>query len=165
MTADRSVATVAAVLSGALSLGTVNAQFSPFVNLPQSDFTWRWGDWENSGTRRSEDFSVSGSEGGFRCDLIGRLSPGNRMTDLQVRQMANDLSVSLYFIQAAANAMNVLDQQRDLDWAELACVKPQPAEGDAQAQQEKVDRAREKALKDMLERRERREREEQRSQR
>jgi hypothetical protein len=160
MTADRFVATVAAALVAALPYAATNAQFSNFVNLPQGDFTWRWGDWEKSGSRRSEDFSVSGGEGRFRCDLTGRLSPGNPMTSPEIRQMERDLSATLHFIQAAANAMNVLDRQRDLDWAELACVQPQPAEGDAQEQQEKVDRAREKALREMLERRERRERRE-----
>lgn len=163
MTTCRFVQTVAAAIACALSCAAASAQFSPFVNLPQNDFTWQWGDWErNTGSRRLEDFSVNGNESGFRCQLTGRLGPGNRMTSPEIRQMERDLGASLYFIQAAANAMNVLDQQRDLDWAQLACVKPQPSEGDAQAQQEKVDKAREKALQDMLERRERRERQQSR---
>jgi hypothetical protein len=54
--------------------------------------------------------------------------------------------------------MNELDRARDIDWAELDCKKPQPTERDEQETQERVDRAREKAVEDMLRRREKRER-------
>ena len=153
-------AVTAAVLLFALC-GTGGAQFSNFVTLPTSDFTWRWGDWEQS-RRRIEDFNVTGSEAGFRCGLVGQLRPGSRLTEMEVRALERELSSSLSFIQSAANAMNILDQQRDMEWAELACTKPPPAENDPEKSAERVDRAREKALQEMLERRERRERNENR---
>jgi hypothetical protein len=154
---------VTALLLGLLCHGNVNAQFSGLVNLPRNDFVWRWGDTEEvSGARRTEDFAASGVEASFRCDLKGRLSPSSRMTEVDVRQLENELQGSLYFIQAAAYAMNELDLARNLDWAELNCVKPQATERDPEETQEKVDRAREKAVQEMLERRERRERRESR---
>ena len=148
-----------AAAAGLLLCGTAGAQFSGLVQLPRDDFTWRWGNWERETRSRVEDFSVNGGEAGFRCELTGRLGPGSRMSTREIRQMEMDLSVSLYFIQAAASAMNILDRQLDLDWAELACLKPEGTD-DPEATQERVDRAREKAVQEMLERRERRERRE-----
>jgi hypothetical protein len=149
---------VTALLLSLLCQDAVNAQFSGLVNLPQNDFTWQWGDWDESRRRGgSEDFSMTGAEGGFRCELTGRLSPSSRMTELGIRELENELQGSLYFIQAAAYAMNELDRARNIDWAELNCVKPQPTERDAEETQERVDRAREKAVQEMLERREQRE--------
>jgi hypothetical protein len=153
---------VIALLLGFLCQGTGNAQFSGFVNLPQNDFTWHWGDWDESNTRRTEDFSMTGGEAGFSCELTGRLSPSSRMTERDIRELENDLQGGLYFIQAAAYTMNELDRARNIDWAELSCVKPQPTERDAEETQERVDRAREKAVQEMLERREQRERQESR---
>jgi hypothetical protein len=153
-------AVTAAVLLFGLC-GTVGAQFSNFVTLPTSDFTWRWGDWEES-RRRNEDFNVNGNEGGFRCELVGQFGPGSQLTEREVRVMEQELGSSLYFIQSAANAMNILDQQRDIEWAELACTRPPPTENDPEKSAERVERAREKALQEMLERRERRERNENR---
>lgn len=139
--------------------GGAYAQFSPFVTLPGNDFTWRWGDLERA-SRGIEDISINGTESGFRCDLTAKLSPSSRRTPNEIREIESELRTSLYFIQAAANAMNVLDRQLELDWAELACIKHQDAEPDPEKSQERVDRAREKAVQEMLERRERRERRE-----
>jgi hypothetical protein len=159
-----SLKTIAAVLVVAPLFGAAaHAQFG-IVTLPQNDFTWRWGDVEESVARRFEDFSVNGGESFFRCELTGKLSPGSRMTVNEVRQMENDLQVSMFFIQSAANTMNALDFRRDLDWAELACVKPERND-DPEASAERVERAREKAVQEMLERRERRERREARENR
>jgi hypothetical protein len=79
------------------------------------------------------------------------------MTDPEINEMETQLGTSLYFIQATAMLMNDLDLQRQLDWAELACVKPEGREEDPAELQERVERARQKAVEDMLKRRERRE--------
>jgi hypothetical protein len=149
-----------ALLLGLSCQHTASAQFSPFVNLPREDFTWHWGDWEEAERRRVQDFAAQGGEGGFRCELTGEFSPSNPITVPEQREFEQELQGSLYFIQATAEAMNELDFARRLEWAELKCVKPQGAESDPEETQERVDRAREKAVQEMLERRERRERRE-----
>ena len=141
------------------SLGA-HAQFSGLVTLPSSDFTWRWGNWDRELSRRVNDFDITGHEASFRCELTAGLRPSSRMTREDVRAIENELQGSLYFIQEAAHTLNILDQQRDLEWAELACAKPQPAETSPEESQERVDRAREKAVEEMLRQRERRERRE-----
>jgi hypothetical protein len=123
---------VAVVLVVSFScLATVNAQFnSGFggqMDLPKNDFTWTWGNQRNAG-RGMDDFSMFGSEGGFSCDLKGKLSINSRMSRMDVRSLESDLRTKMNFIQAAANAMNGLDAQRQLDWATLDCKKPKRSE-------------------------------------
>jgi hypothetical protein len=132
------------------------------MNLPKDDFTWIWGDREDAALSRFEDFSVQGGEAGFRCSLTGKLHPGARLSSMEVREFENDLRSSLSFIQASAETMYVLDQQRQIDWAKLDCSKPEGTV-DEEKSQERVDKALEKALRDQARRRERRQREEERA--
>jgi len=153
---NRSLTVAAAACAAALWHGDAAAQFFP-VNLPNSDFRWVWGDAGADQQRRSlRDFSSSGHEAGFSCQLTGALRPGSRISDLDLRRLEMELSISLYFIQAAVRTMNGLDYQRDLDWAVLDCKLPEAREPDPKAQQERLDRLRERALKRQAERRERR---------
>ena len=146
-------ATAAVVVAATLLAGPASAQFA---RLPQNDFTWRWGDPE--ARQQMNDFSTSGHEAGFSCDLSGALRPGARVTTMDVRRFESELKLSLYFIQSAARVMNDLDFSRQLDWAVLDCVKPEEVELDAEKQQERLDRLRERALRRQAERREREER-------
>jgi len=150
--------TVAAALVCALWHGDAAAQFFP-ANLPNNDFRWQWGDVAE--TKRSlRDFSASGNEAGFTCQLTGALRPGARIDELDLRRLESELNISLYFIQAATRVMNDLDYRRDLDWAVLDCQLPEAREPDPEAQQERLDRLRERALRRQAERRERRARDE-----
>ena len=123
---------LAVVLSSSpLMLNTVDAQFGigfpGQMNLPQNDFTWTWG---NRNTTRTgiDDFSVFGTEQGFRCDLSGKFRAGSRLSRMDVREIERDIRASNYFVQAVTNAMNDLDARRELDWATLKCEKPKSAE-------------------------------------
>lgn len=148
-----------ALVLTAVFQSTANAQFGfpGIVSLPRDDFTWTWGELREF--RLSTDFDLVGVEAGFRCELTGRLSPSSRMSQTELRTFESELSSSLYFIRATAEAMYVLDYERELEWAQLACIKPE-SEVDEEKTQQKVDKAREKAQKKQAERRARREREE-----
>lgn len=124
----------------AAQFGSVFGQF----NLPDSDFTWIWGRRAETALGRAEDFSLAGSEGGFRCTLEGKMSPGAGWSMGDIRELENQLNSSLFFIQSSANAMYTLDQQLDLDWAKLDCAKSQ-ATVDEERAQELEDKARAKA--------------------
>ena len=112
-------------------LNTTSAQFGigfpGQMNLPQNDFTWTWGD-QRSVRRGINDFSIFGSEAGFRCDLKGKLRFGSRLSRMDIRGIESDLRSSMFFVRAAANAMNDLEARRELGWATLECERPQPAE-------------------------------------
>jgi hypothetical protein len=154
---------IASIIAAALVLACqawpAHAQFGAFpVNLPKDDFTWNWGDLERSKNRRFADLNATGGEAGFRCTLEGKLSAGSHMTPSDIRQLQNDLGSSLYFIEAATNAMNTLDYQRELDWAILDCDKPEGTADPAKTQAS-LDKAKAKAVKKLIERREKRERE------
>jgi hypothetical protein len=143
-----------------LQTSPVAAQFG-MVTLPQDDFVWNWGDVERR--RGIEDFSVAGNEGRFRCELAGAFGPGSRLTSADARQLENELRSSLFFIQAAAQAMYVLDSRRDLDWATLDCQEPEPTEASEAERAERLERARERALREQAQRRERERRQEDRA--
>ncbi len=119
------------LFSSPLMLNTADAQFGFGIpgqmTLPQSDFTWTWG---NRNARRTgiDDFSVFGTEQGFRCDLTGKFRAGSRLSRMDVREIERDIRASNYFVSAATNAMNDLDARRELDWATLKCEKPKSAE-------------------------------------
>lgn len=151
----RSLGTLAAfaVVGVALLPGAALAQFGG--SLPRNDFTWTWGDSGDAARRFAPDFSLSGGEGGFRCDLSGRLRLGSQWSRMDIRQLENDLRVSTFFVRSAARTMNVLDQRRELDWATLDCRKPAESEPDAEAEQEQLDRERQKVIEEMRRRRER----------
>lgn len=155
----RSLTIAAMASAAALWHGNAAAQFFP-ANLPNGDFRWQWGEPVDQRAPSLRDFSSSGSEGGFMCELTGALRVGSRIDDLDLRRLESELSISLYFVQAATRVMNDLDYQRDLDWAVLDCKLPEEREPDAEAQQERLDKLRERALRRQAERRERRERDE-----
>ncbi|HEU4617522.1 MAG TPA: hypothetical protein VFV10_05740 [Gammaproteobacteria bacterium] len=151
---------VAVAVIAALGAPRAHAQFGAFpATLPQGDFTWNWGHIERKGKSGLTDFSVDAAEAGFRCNLQGKLSPGSRMTEPDMRQLESDLRTNLYFIEASVNAMNTLDYQRDLDWATLDCDKIKATE-DPEKTAASLQKAKDKAVKKLIERREKREREE-----
>lgn len=158
---NRSLTIAAAVCACALWHGDVSAQFLPAI-LPNNDFRWQWGDADvvEQERRSLRSFSSSGHEAGFNCQLTGALRPGSRIEDIDLRRLESELGISLYFIQAATRVMNDLDYQRDLDWAVLDCKRPEARERSPEAQQERLDRLRERALRRQAERRERRARDE-----
>jgi hypothetical protein len=157
MRIQRWLTATAAILVGAALGNGAQAQLFGIVNLPSNDFTWTWGDLERSERRGFEDFSARGNEGGFSCELTGKLRPGSRMSTGETRQLQEDLRTSLFFVQNSTNTMNYLDQSLELDWAILACAKSQGAEEDAEKTAERVEKAREKAVQKMLDERARRE--------
>ena len=144
-----------------VALSGSNAALAQFgqVNYPQSDFRWVWGNERDLARRGFEDFSISGNDAGFRCTLKGRLRPGSRLTETDVRALENDLRSTLFFIERSANTMYVLDQQRDIDWAELDCAK-HVDDASAAELREREEKARAKAERDRERRRARRAREE-----
>ena len=131
---SKSIGIIAVVLlSATLLLTTASAQFNTGfggqMRLPQGDFTWTWGN-RNSAGRGIDDFSMFGSEQGFRCDLTGKLRVGSRISRMDIREVEREIRASANFVQAAANAMNNLNAQGALDWAALKCEKPKRDEED-----------------------------------
>jgi hypothetical protein len=150
----RSFTIAAAACVAGLWHGQATAQLVP-MNVPRGDFRWQWGDVEitDEGTTPRHDFSSSGHEAGFNCQLTGALRAGSRIDTRELRRLESELGISLYFIQSATRVMNDLDYQRDLDWAVLDCKLPEARKPDPEAQQERLD-----ALRRQAERRERRSR-------
>lgn len=131
MSRKASIGRIVLVLGLAFSAQhTAHAQFGGFSlpgNLPEDDFTWRWGDQRGS---RIDDFSITGLDTGFNCTLTGELRPGSRFSQADLRDMQARLRSSMSFIEAATNMMNRLERQRDLGWAVLDCTKPGSDEDD-----------------------------------
>ena len=156
MKLSKSITVVATALVPALLFqSTATAQFG--YTLPPDDFTWHWGDIERAAGM--EDFSIDGHDGRFNCTLTGRLRPGSRLSRMDMRQMESELQASIEFVRAAANAMYTLEQQRELDWATLACATPTRAEATAEERLERENQAREKMLREVERRRARQQRE------
>jgi hypothetical protein len=142
---------VAAAAVTGLAASAVHAQFG-YYQLPQNDFVWNWG--VNADRQIGfEDFRVSGGEGGFHCELKGKMSGGSQMTPTQIRQFEDALRARLDFIYATSNYMNQLDQQRELDWAKLSCAKPEATPATAQEKADREAKAREKMQKEIERRR------------
>ena len=142
---------VAAAAVTGLAASAVHAQFG-YYQLPQNDFVWNWG--VNADRQIGfEDFRVSGGEGGFHCELKGKMSGGSQMTPTQIRQLEDALRARLDFIYATSNYMNQLDQQRELDWAKLFCAKPEATPATAQEKAKSEAKAREKMQKEVERRR------------
>jgi hypothetical protein len=134
-----------AVVASAIA-GSAHAQVSPFgqLSLPETDFTWIWGNLERA--RGREDLSIRSADSGFQCTLKAGYAPGSRLTMEQERELENQLTTALYFIQESAYTMNALEQRRDIDWATLNCVRPEPNVDEAE-QQERLEKLRERALR------------------
>jgi hypothetical protein len=149
---------VALALSGAAMLmpGFAVGQFG-IPQLPNHDFQWRWAHAEDAeaGGLSAEDFRARGAEMTFQCTLTGALSPGSQITMQELQEMERVLVGSISFVQASATAMNDLEFNRELAWAILDCKKAQPGEEDPEKVEQEVERARQKAVEDMLRRRER----------
>src|SRR5215831_3248806 len=144
-------ALLAAAAVAWLAASSAHAQLG-YYQLPQNDFVWNWG--INPDKQIGfEDFDVTGGEGGFHCELKGKMSPGTTMTPTQVHQLQDTLRARLDFIYATSTYMNQLDQQRELDWAKLSCMKPEPTPQTAQEKADKEAKAREKMQKEIDRRR------------
>ena len=151
MTGLKALAPIAAAAIAVLTVTPAHAQFG-YYQLPKSDFTWNWGDPERAGMK-FEDFSVNGSEGGFNCELKGKLSGASRMTPSDLHTLEDQLRSRLDFIYASSSTMNQLDQAHELNWARLQCAKPEakPLSEDEKAAKEA--KAREKMQKEIDRRR------------
>jgi len=128
------------------------------VQLPAEDFVWNWGNRSGAfaeGGPRRPDFSITGGERGFSCTLTGAFSLGSRMRDFyNLRAFEQQLSTTLYFIQDSTYELNGYYSQNQLDWATLDCKIPDNVVSQDK-QQERLDRAVERALRDRERRRER----------
>jgi hypothetical protein len=151
MTALRALVAFAAAAVAVLTATAAHAQFG-YYQLPKSDFIWNWGNPERSGMK-FEDFMVNGSEGGFNCELKGKLSVGSRMTSSDLHTLEDQLRARLDFIYASSNAMNQLEQSHDLDWARLQCAKPEAKPLSDQEKADKEAKAREKMQREIDRRR------------
>lgn len=128
----------------------------PMYSLPKQDFIWNWGDVATEQQRRGmADIDVSGSESSFRCDLTARLRPGNSRSAPQLRDIEQQLSQRLDFIYAVSEAMNLLEANRELDWATLDCKKWESAPASEEESAERQAEARDKMLRELERRRER----------
>lgn len=129
----RTLATLAAavLLASLLLPPPAAAQFGypGVLNLPDNDFTWTWGR-PRANNQGREDFSVVGSDAGFRCDLRGRLRSGSTgmVSRFDMRALENQIRDQMRFISAATNKMNELEAQGALQWATLQCAKPKREE-------------------------------------
>jgi hypothetical protein len=151
MHGPKRIALFAAIALGGLAAGSAHAQFG-YYQLPQNDFVWNWG--VNPDRQIGfEDFTVTGGEGGFHCELKGKMSGGSTMTPTQIHQLQDTLRARLDFIYASSQYMNQLDQQRELDWARLSCMKPEATPATAQEKADREAKAREKMQKEIERRR------------
>ena len=129
-----------------------------FVQLPDSDFIWPWGQPNRAEDRLRPDFDLQGHEQNFFCTLTGSWRPGSHMSDFEnMREFEQSLNSTLYFIQDATIAMNTYYRNIDLDWAILDCKIPEPTEASEDKIQERLDKAVEKAERARERRREREE--------
>jgi hypothetical protein len=144
-------ALVAAAAVAALGASSAHAQFGNY-QLPQNDFVWNWG--ANPDRQAGfEDFTVTGGEGGFHCELKGKINPGGTLTPTQLHQLEDQLRARIDFIYASSTYMNQLDQQRELDWAKLSCAKPEQTPATAQEKADREAKAREKMQREIDKRR------------
>ena len=151
MHGPKGFAAIAAAAVAGLAANAAQAQFGNY-QLPQNDFVWNWG--ANPDRQVGfEDFTVTGGEGGFQCELKGKISPGSQMTPTQLHQLEDALRSRIDFIYASSNYMNQLDQNRELDWAKLSCAKPEPTPATAQEKADRETKAREKMQREVERRR------------
>jgi hypothetical protein len=135
-----------------LAPAQLGSAFPGFYSLPQSDFTWLWGDPDERDFRRRPDIQASGNESSFTCELSVRFSPSVNMTSAEEREMERALATSLAFIRESVELLNSLEYNVRLDWGRLACTKFVDDADEAELQ-ERTDRALEKAIRDRERRR------------
>jgi hypothetical protein len=138
-------------LFGAFAAGAAHAQFG--YTLPKGNFVWNWGRNPEGLNTRFEDFSVTGFEAGFQCELTGKAGLSGRLSPSDIRQIEETLRARSDFIYAASTYMNDLDRQNLIDWARLACDKPEPKESTAEEKAEHETRAKEKMQREIDRRR------------
>jgi len=146
------VALVAAAAPVLLAANVAVGQLGMYT-LPQDDFRWNWGAVGPDDRVGMADIQVSGSESVFRCDLSARTRPSSALGPTDYRQLENDLRTRLDFIFAVSEAMNYLDQTRNLDWAVLDCKRPEAQPVDAATSEKRQNDAREKMLRELERRR------------
>jgi len=128
-----------------------HAQFG-YYQLPKNDFVWNWGSAErNAG--KFEDFTVNGGEGGFNCELKGKLSGASQYTPTQLHTLEDQLRSRIDFIYASSNTMNQMDSAHELEWARLSCAKPEAKPLSEQEKADKEQKAREKMQREIDRRR------------
>jgi hypothetical protein len=149
-------AAIASLTALVLVTPCANAQFGLPMQLPKEDFIWMWGKLRDAQQTGFADFSITGGESGFRCELTGRLSPASGISAPEIRDLENYLRSSLFFIQEAATAMNQMEYNRSISWAQLNCDKYED-DPDEATSQEREDRARERAERKREQRRAREE--------
>ena len=136
-----------------LLLPSADAQFAGIYNLPPNDFVWHWGNssMEKAGTGFA-DIHANGTEDFFRCELTAKTRTLTLTAD-EIREIEFALAGRLDFIYAVNEAMYLMDQSRQLDWAMLDCKKykeePKTEEESAQREAE----ARDKMLRELERRR------------
>lgn len=131
----------------------------PIVQLPTEDFVWTWGEPRSADDPEDPDFSVDGVEGPFRCTLNGTFRPGSRMRDyFNLREFEDSLTFTITFIQDATARLNSLFLANELQWAVMNCAIVETPESEAQ-QQQRLDRALERAERERERRRARAEEE------
>lgn len=145
------MAAAAAAIIAAACVGSASAQFG--YQLPSNNFIWRWGDENQRHNSRAEDLQASGGEAGFRCDLDAGLSPGSRLTSMDVRRIEQELNTAIDFIYKSTNLMNELNAQRQIDWATLTCQRPEAKPSSDEEKAEHEQRAKEKMQKEIDRRR------------
>jgi hypothetical protein len=139
----RGLSAFAPIAAATIAVFTATAARAQFYQLPKSNFVWNWGDPERTGAK-FEDFTVNGGEGGFQCELKGKLNGGSQLTPSDLHTLEDQLRARLDFIYASSNTMNQLDRSRDLQWARLACAKPEAKPLSDQEKADKEAKAREK---------------------
>ena len=133
-----------------LAAPRADAQFGLY-QLPQQNFVWTWG--KPEGRTGFSDFDIDGGEEGFRCKLTAKIRFSSNLSRSDISDIENSLRTSLQFIYDVSNTMNNLDYQRELDWAQLSCQKPEAGPVDDKTKAEREARAREKTQRDVERRR------------
>lgn len=110
----------------------VAERFPGLVATPERDFIWQWGDFQRTGAGLGPHIMLNGTDQGFSCDVNVRLRALGRLSTAERVQIERDIESGTSFIRAAVDALNFLDQRRDLDWGELRCERETRAEADRQ---------------------------------
>jgi hypothetical protein len=138
--------------SAVLALAHSAAQAQIPWMLPQNDFRWTWGKVQE-GQNENPDIDVDGHDQGFECNLTAKLHFSTNMSMSEIRDVEMQLRQAFEFVRTAAEYMQHLDYQRDLDWAILDCKEPKPKEATEEERLERETKAREKMQREVERRR------------